>query len=647
MLQAYDPIEGDAGAADAQKPEPSSQAVLRLLEANRTRFDSCLLPPGALDRKMAAAEAALLQSRREAELLQTRITALETSTSWRLTAPLRRILSLFQAARPAPGESVQTTPRELNTCPPAFAVSAPSAYDEWIERYEPVGLAKLLAVLPGQQPVHPQRLGIVLLPGADGLQSLHQLQCVCPQTVRILALTQASDELGSVPLRGTVLQRVPDDFTPADAVAWASRCLDADMLCFLDPRDSLAPSALALIEQITAGNPDADILYADEDWLIGGKRARPFFKPNWDADLQNERDLLGPFSFLRANLVREAIVSPGATWLYDLANQVAAATRPERIQHICAVLCHRGAPPFPSPMQVTSGAELLRTLPPPAPMVSVIVPNRDHAEFLSVCADAILHRTDYQRLELLIVDNGSTTVEALELLDTLAKDKRVRVLREPGPFNWSRLNNLAAREANGDLLLLLNNDIDVLQPDWLSALVFHAMQPGVGAVGAKLLYPDGRVQHAGLTTDFAGIPRHLFRFEPGDSPGAFELMATARQVWAVTGACLAIRRQIFWEVGGLNEALPVAYNDVDLCMRLTAFGYRIVWTPRAVLEHRELGSRLPDHLPEQQARAREELDRLVRDWGQLVLFDPYLNPNLQIRQEQLCFVSAEPPPGAP
>ena len=598
---------------------------------------------------MAAAEASLQQLRREADLLQTRITAYEQSTSWRLTAPLRRVLNLVQPPRPALGSAYNATSRELNGTSPEFVVAIPPSYDDWIVRHEAATLAKLLAVLPGQRPVLRQRLGIVLLPGAlrgplaaaDDCRNLHHLRRICPPTAKILALTQAADP--ACPQDGTVVQRVPDDFLPWDAVDWALRCLDADLICFLDPRDSLAPSALALVDQIAAGNPEVDILYADEDWLAGGKRARPFFKPNWDAELQKERDLLGPFTFMRASLVRQATVSPGADWLYDLANQVAASTRPERIQHICAVLCHRGAPPPRRALQIASGTDLRRQV---TPLVSIIVPNRDHAEFLSVCADAVLERTDYPLIELLIVDNGSTTAEALELLDTLAEDARVRVLREPGPFNWSRLNNLAAREANGDVLLLLNNDIDVLQPDWLSVLVSHAMQPGVGAVGAKLLYPDGRVQHAGLTTDSAGIPRHLFRFEPGESPGPFELMATTRQVWAVTGACLAIRRQVFWDVGGLNEALPVAYNDVDLCMRLTAFGYRIVWTPRAVLEHRELGSRLPDHLPEQQARAREELDRLVRDWGQLVLFDPYLNANLQIRQEQLCFAHADAAPVA-
>ena len=199
------------------------------------------------------------------------------------------------------------------------------------------------------------------------------------------------------------------------------------------------------------------------------------------------------------------------------------------------------------------------------------------------------------------------------------------------------LNNAGAVRAAGDVLLLLNNDIAVLQPGWLSELVAQVLQPGVGAVGAKLLYPNGSIQHAGLTTDALGFPRHLFRHAPGDHAGPSELMGLARDVWGVTGACMAIRRDVFFAVGGLNEALPVACNDVDFCLRLTANGYRLIWTPWSVLEHRELGSRPPDHSTARKHAAAEELDRLHRDWGVLVQSDPFLHPALELIDEQPCF----------
>ena len=397
-------------------------------------------------------------------------------------------------------------------------------------------------------------------------------------------------------------------------------------------------------------------MFADEDWLdSAGTRVRPFFKPGWDAELQRGRDLVGPLAFLRTALVRQATVSSGAAWRYDLANQVAAATRPDRVRHIPAVLCHRlAAPASDDAMRTAAAAQLGREglagrvepvfgqsgfhrvvyeLPQPEPTVSIIVPTRDRADLLGPCAQGILEQTAYRRLQLLIVDNGTVEPEALALIDRLATDERVVVLRQPGAFNWSALNNAAAARADGDVLVLLNNDIAVLQPDWLTVLVSHAVQADVGAVGAKLLYPDGRVQHAGLTTDEHGIPRHLFRYAPGDAPGAFGELAVAREVWGVTGACLATRRDVFFAVGGLNEALPVAYNDVDFCLRLTACGYRIVWTPWSVLEHRELASRPPDHSPGRKAAVHEERTRLLRDWGSLALRDAFLNPNLRLSDE--------------
>ncbi len=607
------------------------RTVQRLKQANRAGFDSPLAPPGMAQRRAAALEAALAAARAEADLLGRRLRALEESTSWRLTGPFRRALTRLRPPAPLPMPP-----------PPEPAAAGPRDYQGWIERCEPACLAELAAARPGRRAMTAQRLGVVVLPGPASGDALARLSRTCPPNVSV--------------------QAAQPGFLPAGAPA-AARALQADLICFLHPRDVLADEALRLSAEFAARHPHSDIIYADEDWLQDGRRVRPFFKPDWDEELQRGRDLLGPFTFLRAALVQDAAPEGGPAWLHDLANQVAGAARPGGIRHIPAVLCHRSAPPPPASALCRAAEAQLRRdgiaadvvpagtathrviyrLPQPAPLVSVIVPTRDHAELLSVCADAVLRRTDWQRLELLLVDNGSVEAEALALLDRLAGDGRVRVLRHPGRFNWSAMNNAAARQARGDVLLLLNNDIAALNPDWLSALVSHAVQPGVGAVGAKLLYPDGRVQHAGIATDQAGVPCHLLRHAPGGSSGPFGLMAAARQVWAVTGACLALRRETFFAVGGLNEALPVAYNDVDLCVRLTAHGYRIVWTPWASLEHRELASRPPDHVPERRDQTREELDRLLRDWGRLVLHDPFLNANLHLEQGQPCFGAPDLP----
>jgi GT2 family glycosyltransferase len=380
---------------------------------------------------------------------------------------------------------------------------------------------------------------------------------------------------------------------------------------------------------------------------------RPFFKPGWDPELQRARDFLGPFTFFRTALLRGVAPAAGPAWLYDLANQAAAAAQPDRIRHIPAVLCHRVVPPDLASQRAAAAAQLQRdgvaarvepaapdwnrvayALPEPAPLVSIIVPMRDRADLLRVCAESVLEGTDYPNLELLIVDNGSVEPDALALLDTLAADERVQVLRQPGAFNWSALNNAAAARAAGSVLVLLNNDIAVLQPDWLTVLVAHTLQPGVGAVGAKLLYPDGRVQHAGLTTDESGVPRHLFRHLDGGAPGAFGLAGLTRSVWGVTGACMAIPRAVFVGLGGLNEAFPVTYNDVEFCLRLAAHGYRILWTPWSRLEHREAATRPSDLTQSRREQLQLELDRLRRDWGRRMLHDPFFNANLQLADEQ-------------
>ncbi len=438
--------------------------------------------------------------------------------------------------------------------------------------------------------------------------------------------------------------------------------LEADYLCFHDARDRIAPRSFALVGAILAEQPHTNLLFADEDWIDAvGQRSRPFFKPDWDPELQRGLDLAGPFAFYRTDLVRRfaGSIQPSPAWRYDLASRIAAVSIPERIRHVPAILCHRAAPPpaghaasmrrhaedrlreqgIEAQVTPVAGHEdwqrVAYALPRPEPLVSIVVPTRDRPDLLRTCTDGVLNRTDYGRVELLLVDNGTEDSDALALLDALSRDPRVRVLRQPGPFNWSALNNHAASHANGEVLVLLNNDIAVLRPDWLAVMVAHVVQPDVGAVGAKLLYPDGRVQHAGLATDLHGVPRHLFRFAAADDPGPSGLMALSRSVWSVTGACLATRRELLVQVGGLNEGLPVAYNDVELCLRLTAQGYRIVWTPDAVLEHRELASRLPDHLGPRREQVREELNRLHRDWGQLALHDPYLNFNFDLTEQRL------------
>ena len=655
-------------------PGRGNEATWRAIEANRASYDSLRPSLGRTERQLRELEAALARAQTELRQLRNVVFAFETSTSWRLTSPLRGLIKSFQSLWPKNGIQDQIEPPVM----PAAADDPIISYQDWIDNEERRACDVLLRPSDGRAPVVEPRLGLVLWTGqADGTAIAGMLAATLahvPASCWVLALCPAA--VVAVAEGATAAASRPDIIVEAHqgcsgVVAMALDRLEVDYLCFHDLRDQIAPQALAMVGAVLAEQPQTNLLFADEDWIDpAGQRSQPFFKPDWDPELQRGLDLVGPFGFYRTDLVREfaGSIQPSPAWRYDLASRIAAVSIPERIRHVPAVLCHRAAP---SPVGHAASmrghaADRMRergivvqvhpvpgheewqrpvyALPQPEPLVSIIVPTRDRPDLLRTCTDGVLNRTEYRRIELLIVDNGTKDAEALALLDALSDDSRVRVLRQPGPFNWSALNNHAAAEATGEVLLLLNNDIAVLRPDWLAVLVTHALQPDVGAVGAKLLYPDGRVQHAGLATDLHGVPRHLFRFAAADDPGPSGLMALARSVWSVTGACLAIRRDLFVEVGGLNEGLPVAYNDVELCLRLTAQGYRIVWTPAAVLEHRELASRPPDHLGPRREQVREELNRLHRDWGQLALYDPYVNFNFDLTEQDV--VLHRSPPGA-
>ena len=592
----------------------------RMIQANHRRFDADLL--------LEDTAAALAEARRQAQQTAAELEAIRSSTSWTLTAPLRWLLA-----------------RDKPQPPPAPPVIAPEPqaepenvrYQRWIASQEAGVVRRLLSVGPGAKPTASAK--VALLVGEDASPGCWQ----------------------DLPEGCEVLQAGAD---PAAMLDRARRHAPGGWVCFHDASNTVATDALRLVMQELSRFPDTQLLYGDEDWIDpAGGRSDPFFKPGWDPALHHARDLLGLFAFVRTELLPQVEPEQGPHWRFSLVSQAAANARADRVRHVPAVLLHRRRQASDAPRQDAVARQLARegivahvrpapnapgwlriVTPSGTPPVSLIVPTRDRADLLGPCSEGLLSRTEYGgAVELLILDNGTSDPKAVRLLDRLGRDQRVRVIRIDEPFNWSALNNRGAREATGDVLVLLNNDINVLRPDWLEELVAQAVRPGVGAAGPLLLYPDGTVQHAGLSTDAAAIPRHLFRHASPAEPGASGLLATARTVWGVTGACLAIRREMFFAVGGLNEALPVSCNDVDLCMRLTAAGSRIVWTPWSVLEHREFGSRARDHSEARRDLAAEELERLRRDWGALLAYDPFLNPNYELlRENPRLIIDGEP-----
>jgi GT2 family glycosyltransferase len=251
-----------------------------------------------------------------------------------------------------------------------------------------------------------------------------------------------------------------------------------------------------------------------------------------------------------------------------------------------------------------------------------VIPFRDGADLLRRCVDG-LHRTaGYARWEALLVDNKSWEPETEALLRRLDEDSKCRRLEFSGAFNWAAVNNWAVEQAEGDLLLFLNNDVEGVSNGWLEAMVEHGLRPEVGAVGARLLYPDGRIQHAGVLVGQGSVADHAFRFCPADAPGYFYMASVIRNCTAVTGACMMVRKATFAELGGFDEDLAVAYNDIDFCLRMRDRGYLIVYTPFAELTHHESVSR-------GRSTDTAEARIMVERWSSYIKEgDPYSNPNL-------------------
>lgn len=415
----------------------------------------------------------------------------------------------------------------------------------------------------------------------------------------------------------------PDAWAEVAAqVAWA----DDPWLMPLFAGDVLAQGAVAAYRAVAA-NTDAHVIYADDDLLDRrGHRHSPHFKPAWNTELFRHFDFLTGACIVRATAADWQARS-GPDRAAELVAAVAGRCEPVRLPH---VLHHRKKRPEP---KVPVAAEPCDAV---LPRVTVIVPTRNRVDLLRTCIEG-LARTDYPDFEVIVVDNGSDDPATLEYLAQL-DPARHRVLRDDGPFNFSRLNNQAARLATGEMLCLLNNDIEMLGSDWLGIMVRQALRAEVGAVGARLLYPDGRIQHAGVVMGICGGAAHAHRLLKPDERGYFRRHALPQFVSAVTAACLVVRRESFEAVGGLDEAaFEVAFNDVDLCMRLNARGWQSFYEPRATLVHHESVSRGFDRDPVGAARLGRELAAMQERWGTDDFTgdgDPFHHPHLSRYSER-------------
>lgn len=456
----------------------------------------------------------------------------------------------------------------------------------------------------------------------------------------------------------------------------AAELATGEWLALLDHDDELHPMALLEFASAIAAHPDWRVVFSDEDKIDGeGRRYDPYMKSDWNYDLFLSHNCVSHLGAYRTDLFCEVggfRLGMEGSQDWDLALRAVERIRPDQIGHVPKVLYHwraiKGSTALaPQEKDYAHDAGLrainehldrlgqgawvegipgLRgnyrvryPVPDPAPLVSIIVPTRDRVGLLRACIDSVLALTTYSRFEILVVDNQSSDPETLAYFDQLRSTGRARVIQHDEPFNYARINNAAVRAARGDVLCFLNNDITVVSPGWLEEMVGHACRKGVGAVGAMLYYPNDTIQHAGVAVGVHGVAAHVYSGHGRGYPGHMGRARLTQTLSAVTAACMVVHKERFEAVDGFDPTLGVAFNDVDLCLRLDEQGWRNVWTPFAELYHHESASRGLEDSPEKMVRFRGEIDHMVRRWGERLRSDPYYSPSFTLDEEpcQLAF----------
>ena len=455
-------------------------------------------------------------------------------------------------------------------------------------------------------------------------------------------------------------------------------CPQADYILAVEGSCTLKPELLWECASFLSDRDysDVDLIYFDSD-MIGedGIKCQPSFRPDFDPDLLKSVNYMGNVVLVRTDLAYKAVLpSTGGDVFHRFLKRVCLEERDgkgfaskQAIVHIPKVLYHQKQDERLSlgegaalcsrfresreteaasgrvkkeqahQTETMSGSKADLPVNPPAdePLISVLIPNKDHGEDLKRCVDSLLTVNTWKNLEILILENNSVEEETFRLYAELEKkEERIRVLQWDKAFNYSAINNFGAASAQGDYLLLLNNDTQILKEDSIARMQRLALDPETGAVGALLLYPDGRVQHGGIILGYGGIAGHAWEGAfPADIPAPFPRMVFTHthNVSAVTGACMMLRRSVWMAVGGMDEKLEVTFNDVDLCMRLRKEGLKVLMCPDACLIHDESASRGSEDTPQKVARFHDEIRIFVHRWEtELEKGDPFYNPNLTL-----------------
>ena len=445
-----------------------------------------------------------------------------------------------------------------------------------------------------------------------------------------------------------------------------------EWVALLDHDDLLSEHALFWVAETINRFPGMQLIYSDEDKIdINGQRYSPYFKCDWNLDLFYSHNMfchLGVYQKKILDYVGGFRVGFEGSQDYDLVLRCIEHVGPGNIYHIPRILYHWRMHSDSTAQSIDSkpyakfageralnehfqrqsigaiaestniGYRIHYALKEPFPLVSLIILTRNALQLIRQCIDSILKKTSYNNYEIIIVDNGSDDPAVLLYLKELESKKNIRVIRDDRPFNYSALNNTAVKIAYGDIIGLLNNDIEVISPKWLTEMVSHALRHEVGAVGARLWYPNNTLQHGGVITGLGGVAGHSHKYLARNLDGYFYRANQIQCMTAVTAACLLIRKSIYEQVGGFDEKnLPICFNDVDFCLRVIEKGYHNIWTPYAELYHHESATRGLEDSPEKQQRFINEVSFIKQRWGDLLLNDPAYSPNLTLDHEDFSF----------